>query len=177
MIAMSSRLANPFPALLRPLALLVLLCMSMLPTMHVWAQEGVATVRLDGRALFRIGPSEELEARPRARQIERQLAAVLETPKGITRARIEPTESEEDEGLQISVAGRPLMVVSPADAEANGQPLDRLARDWAAIFDRALATAAKRRDSDRGRFLTSVQSSVENAFARLVESAVNIIPR
>lgn len=177
MINMSPRLASAVPALVRPLVLLALLYMTLLPTMHAWAQEGVATVRLDGRALFRIGPSEALEARPRARQIERQLAAVLETPKGITPARIEPTEAEEDDGLQISVAGRPLMVVSPADAEANGQPLDRLARDWAAIIDRALATAAKRRESDRGRFLTSVQSSVENAFARLLESAINIIPR
>ncbi len=177
MMTLSPRLVTAFPALLRTLGLLALLCVAMLPTSHAWAQEGVATVRLDGRALFRIGPHEELEARPRARQIERQLAAVLETPKGITKARIEPTEAEDDDGLQISVAGRPLMVVAPADAEANGQPLDRLARDWAAILDRALATAAKRRDSDRGRFITSVQSSVENAFARLLESAINIIPR
>jgi len=174
---LSPRLVIALPVLLRTLVLLGLLCAAMLPATHAWAQEGVATVRLDGRALFRIGPNEALEARPRARQIERQLAAVLETPKGITQARIEPTESEEDEGLQISVAGRPLMVVAPADAEANGQPLDRLARDWAATIDRALATAAKRRDSDRGRFLTSVQSSVETAFARLLESAINIIPR
>ena len=151
--------------------------MAVLSPVHAWSQESVATVRLDGRALFRIGPNEELEARPRARQIERQLAAVLETPKGITRARISPTESDQDDGLQISVAGRPLMVVLPADAEANGQPLDRLARDWAAVIDRALATAVKRRDSERGRFVTSIQSSVENAFARLIESAINIIPR
>jgi small-conductance mechanosensitive channel len=177
MMTLSPRLVTAFSVLLRTLGLLALLCVAMLPTSHAWAQEGVATVRLDGRALFRIGPHEELEARPRARQIERQLAAVLETPKGITKARIEPTEAEDDDGLQISVAGRPLMVVTPADAEANGQPLDRLVRDWAAILDRALATAAKRRDSDRGRFITSVQSSVENAFARLLESAINIIPR
>ncbi|WP_417780161.1 hypothetical protein [Stutzerimonas xanthomarina] len=35
----------------------------------------------------------------------------------------------------------------------------------------------KRRDSNRGRFITSVQSSVETAFARLLESAINVIPR
>lgn len=176
MIVMPARLALTFPAPLRALALLVLLCLAIAPSTNALAQEGVATVRLDGRALFRIGPSEELEPRPRARQIERQLAAVLETPQGITRARIEPTETE-DEGLQISVAGRPLLVVSPADAEANGQTLDRLAREWATVIDRALITAVKRRDSDRGRFVTSVQSSVETAFARLLESAINIIPR
>lgn len=157
------------------LLLVMLACQALMPAGSA-AQESVATVRLDGRALFRIGPDEALEPRPRARQIERQLAAVLETPQGITRARISPSETE-NEGLQISVAGRPLLVVSPADAEANGLTIDKLAREWAAIIDRALATAVKRRDSDRGRFVTSVQSSVETAFARLLESAINIIPR
>lgn len=157
------------------LLLVMLACQALMPAGSA-AQESVATVRLDGRALFRIGPDDALEPRPRARQIERQLAAVLETPQGITRARISPSETE-NEGLQISVAGRPLLVVSPADAEANGLTMDKLAREWAAIIDRALATAVKRRDSDRGRFVTSVQSSVETAFARLLESAINIIPR
>lgn len=157
------------------LLLLLLACQALMPAGSA-AQESVATVRLDGRALFRIGPDDALEPRQRARQIERQLAAVLETPQGITRARISLSETE-NEGLQISVAGRPLLVVSPADAEANGLTMDKLAREWAAIIDRALATAVKRRDSDRGRFVTSVQSSVETAFARLLESAINIIPR
>lgn len=176
MISMHPRLAVTFSAPFRALALLALLCLMGPTSLTVWAQEGVATVRLDGRTLFRIGPSDELEARPRARQIERQLAAVLETPQGITRARISPTEGADD-NLQISVAGRPLVAVSPADAEANGQPIERLAREWAAVIDQALVTAVKRRESDRGRFVTSVQSSVETAFARLLESAINIIPR
>ncbi len=75
------------------------------------------------------------------------------------------------------MAGRPLVVVTPADAEANGQRLDVLARDWATLIDQALATAVDRRDSDRGRFVTSVQASVETAFARLLESAISVIPR
>ncbi|MGK9064543.1 mechanosensitive ion channel family protein [Stutzerimonas chloritidismutans] len=157
------------------LALIVLFMLLLAPPASV-AQEGVATVRLDGRALFRIGPNAELEARPRARQVERQLAAVLETPQGITRSRIEAA-GEDGEARQISVAGRPLVVVTPADADANGQRLDVLARDWAALIDRALVRAVERRDSDRGRFVTSVQVSVETAFARLLESAVSIIPR
>lgn len=140
------------------------------------AQEGLATVRLDGRALFRLGPTEELEPTPRARQVEKRLAAVLETPRGITRSRIEKAGNDGDQ-RQISVAGRPLLVVTPSDAEANGQTVDALALEWAALIDRALATAVERRDSDRGRFVTSVQASVETAFARLLESAISIIPR
>jgi len=140
------------------------------------AQESVATVRLDGRALFRIGPNEALEARPRAREVEKHLAAVLETPQGITRARIEKTGELRD-NRQISVAGRPLVMVTPMDADANGKALDTLAQEWAALIDRALATAVERRGSERSRFVTSVQASVETAFARLLESAINIIPR
>ncbi|MCQ4312875.1 mechanosensitive ion channel family protein [Pseudomonas stutzeri] len=140
------------------------------------AQESVATVRLDGRALFRIGPNEELEARPRAREVEKQLAAVLETPQGITRARIAKA-GEQSDRRQISVAGRPLVLVTPMDAEANGKVIDTLALEWASLIDRALITAVARRDSERGRFVTSVQASVETAFARLLESAINIIPR
>jgi small conductance mechanosensitive channel len=165
--------ASPCPAVL---AIVLYALLSLLAPPSLWAQEGVATVRLDGRTLFRVGPTEQLEPTPRARQVERQLAAVLETPKGITRSRIENV-GEGGEQRQISVAGRPLVVVTPADAEANGQPLDALAQEWAALIDRALATAVERRDSERGRFVTSVQASVETAFARLVESAIDIIPR
>ncbi len=153
---------------------MLLICLA--ASVPALAQDSLATVRLDGRTLFRIGPSETLDASQRARQIERQLAAVLETPQGIRRARIAPAEGE-DKGLQISVAGRPLMVVSPADAEANGAAIERLTREWATVIDSALDTAVKRRESDRGRFLTSVQASVETAFARLLESAIDIIPR
>lgn len=72
-----------------PLALLLSL-LTLFQTFPAAAQvdDGLATVRLDGRALFRLGGTEELEARLRARQIERQLLTVLETPQGISRARI-----------------------------------------------------------------------------------------
>lgn len=172
---MQKRLTDSEPHRVFWLVLLMLACQALWSPALV-AQEGVATVRMDGRALFRIGPNAELEARPRARQVERQLAAVLETPQGITRSRIE-NAGDQDEERQISVAGRPLVMVTPADAEANGQPIDALAQEWAALIDRALATAIERRDSERDRFVTSVQVSVETAFARLLESAINIIPR
>lgn len=157
------------------LTLLMIVCQALAAPASV-AQESVATVRLDGRALFRIGANAELDAKPRARQIERQLAAVLETPQGITRSRIEKV-GEHGENRQLSVAGRTLLEVTPMDAEANGVTVDVLARQWAASIDRALTTAADRRDSERGRFVTSIQAGVETAFARLLESATQVIPR
>lgn len=163
------------PSRIMWVVLLMLVCQALISPSSI-AQESVATVRLDGRTLFRIGADAELEARPRARQVEKQLAAVLETPQGITRARIEEA-GEDGENRQISVAGRPLVEVTPMDAEANGETIETLARQWAALIDSALETAVERRDSERGRFVTSVQASVETAFARLLESAIQTIPR
>jgi len=135
--------------------------------------DGLATVRLDGRALFRLGGTEELEARLRARQIERQLLTVLETPQGISRARIAPA-GENAEARQITMAGRILMQVTEEDAQANGRAQ---AREWASVLETALAQASTRRTSERARFVTDVRASVDTAFARLLEAAISIVPR
>ena len=122
------------PALALLLALLALLSP---PPVSAQVDDGLATVRLDGRALFRIGATGELEARQRARLIERQLLAVLEVPEGIAKARIAPA-GENGEARQISVAGRTLMQVFEDDAQANGQTLDAQAREWASVLHRLL---------------------------------------
>ena len=160
-----------------PLALLLSL-LTLFQTFPAAAQvdDGLATVRLDGRALFRLGGTEELEARLRARQIERQLLTVLETPQGISRARIAAAE-ENAASRQITMAGRVLMQVTREDAEANGMALDAQAREWASILETALAQASTRRTSERARFVTDVRASVDTAFARLLEAAISIVPR
>jgi len=160
-----------------PLALLLSL-LTLFQTFPAAAQvdDGLATVRLDGRALFRLGGTEELEARLRARQIERQLLTVLETPQGISRARIAAVEKNAA-SRQITMAGRVLMQVTREDAEANGMALDAQAREWASILETALAQASTRRTSERARFVTDVRASVDTAFARLLEAAISIVPR
>lgn len=160
-----------------PLALLLSL-LTLFQTIPAAAQvdDGLATVRLDGRALFRLGGTEDLEARLRARQIERQLLTVLETPQGISRARI-AAAGENAASRQITMAGRVLMQVTREDAEANGMALDAQAREWASILETALAQASTRRTSERARFVTDVRASVDTAFARLLEAAISIVPR
>ncbi len=160
-----------------PLALLLSL-LTLFQTFPAAAQvdDGLATVRLDGRALFRLGGTEDLEARLRARQIERQLLTVLETPQGISRARI-AAAGENAASRQITMAGRVLMQVTREDAEANGMALDAQAREWASILETALAQASTRRTSERARFVTDVRASVDTAFARLLEAAISIVPR
>lgn len=160
-----------------PLALLLSL-LTLFQTFPAAAQvdDGLATVRLDGRALFRLGGTEDLEARLRARRIERQLLTVLETPQGISRARI-AAAGENAASRQITMAGRVLMQVTREDAEANGMALDAQAREWASILETALAQASTRRTSERARFVTDVRASVDTAFARLLEAAISIVPR
>lgn len=160
-----------------PLALLLSL-LTLFQTIPAAAQvdDGLATVRLDGRALFRLGGTEDLEARLRARQIERQLLTVLETPQGISRAHI-AAAGENAASRQITMAGRVLMQVTREDAEANGMALDAQAREWASILETALAQASTRRTSERARFVTDVRASVDTAFARLLEAAISIVPR
>ncbi len=56
----------------------------------VGAQDERATVRIDGRAVFRVGPTDDADAATRARQIERRFDVLLEVSEAIGPARVEP---------------------------------------------------------------------------------------
>lgn len=64
-----------------------------------WGQQDTqathATVRLDGRALFRVAESDDIPARERARQIEQRLAAALENPRSRATAEVTATDPEQ----------------------------------------------------------------------------------
>lgn len=70
-----------------------------------------------------------------------------------------------------------MVVVTLADAQDAGVTVQVLASQWAGLVERALARAAERRRSAGSRFITSIQSSIETAFVRLLESAIVVIPR
>lgn len=74
-----------------------------------------------------------------------------------------------------------LFVSMPAGAQSSrGTVLldgETLAAQWADMIDGALIRAAQRRTSAGSRFVTAVQSSIETAFVRLLESAIVVIPR
>ncbi|MBL8259054.1 MAG: mechanosensitive ion channel family protein [Candidatus Competibacteraceae bacterium] len=137
------------------------------------AQTSRATVRLDGRALFQVSADNRDQARSRADEIERRLNRLLETPKLIEPVKIE----QQGDARLLSVAGRPLAALLPDDASDNGITGDALAAEWKNAIDATLAQAATRRLSAWGRFAVETQASVETAFARLLESAIVIIPR
>ncbi|MDO9133618.1 MAG: mechanosensitive ion channel family protein [Hydrogenophaga sp.] len=139
----------------------------------VWAQLTTATVRLDGRALFRVSDGEEEDAGQRARAIERQLEAVLESAQVFGPASIE----QANEQRVLAVAGRRIATVTPTDAASSGVGVDALARDWADAIDAGLTRGVTRRGSMTQRFLVAMQGSVESAFARLLETIVSFIPR
>lgn len=151
----------------------------------VWAQKQRATVRLDGRAVFRVGPSETTPAAVRAQQIEARLLALLANPSAITPATIEPesaspvggTSAATPEARVINIAGVPVVRVTLADAQDHVTTVDALALQWAHAIDTALARAQARRLSPWQGFVVEVQGAVQTAFARLIESATRLIPR
>ncbi|MFP5349830.1 MAG: mechanosensitive ion channel family protein [Gammaproteobacteria bacterium] len=130
-------------------------------------------MRLDGRALFQVSSDDSERARERARAIETRLERILETPSAIPPVQI---ESDGDNRL-LSIAARPLLTITPDDARDNMLTTDALAAQWKNAIDAALQRAGNRRLSAWGRFGAETQASIETAFARLLESAIVIIPR
>jgi small conductance mechanosensitive channel len=152
------------------LGIMLLLVFSTCPS---WAQTSRATVRLDGRALFQVGSVSRDKARERADEIERRLNRLLETPAAIAPVTIE----KNGDNRVLSIDGRPLLNVTPDDASENLSTIEALAAQWKSTIDTALERAGKRRFSTWGRFRAETQASVETAFARMLESAITIIPR
>jgi small-conductance mechanosensitive channel len=130
-----------------------------------------APVRLDGRTLFRVGPSGELDAAARARRIELRLEALLDSPERIESAVIQLAETDTDERL-ITVNAAPIVTVTAADADENLTSVEELADRWAGVIDDALLEARARRTAR-----PEVLVVIEAAFVRLAESARTVLPR
>lgn len=154
--------------------LVVLACVAGAAGARAQQDEVRATVRLDGRSVFRLGDADGASAAERARRVERRLNTLLETPAAIVPARVERAG---DTARVVSVAGVTVVTVTPADAETNLLSPDALAAQWAGAIDRALIGARDRRTTPWGRFTTEVRASVQASFARLIESAIRIVPR
>ena len=138
------------------------------------AQENVATVRLDGRAVFQVGPGiDGADAGERARRVEERLASLLRNVDALGEPVARPTRA----GWTVVVSGVPVSTVTPRDAEDNFVTQQALATQWAAALDRSLDRARERRLSWGGRFAAETRASAEAAFGRLGESAASIIPR
>lgn len=161
----------------RSVALAVLLsAWSCLCAAPLAAQDGRATVRLDGRPVFRVGAADTISARDRASRIERRLTTLLETPRALAPAQVQPSGAGNTDRT-VTVLGVPTVTVSRADADDNLTTVDALAAQWSRALDAALERAATRRLSAGGRFRAEVQGSVQTAFSRLSESAITIVPR
>lgn len=154
----------------------VLLAGTFLRASTLPAQDGRATVRLDGRPVFRVGAADSISARERAARIERRLVSLLETPRALASAQVQAAGASGADRV-VTVAGVPVVTVSRADAEDNLTTTEGLAAQWARALDTALARATTTRLSTGGRFRAEVQGSVQTAFSRLIESAITIVPR
>lgn len=157
------------------LLLFTILTTTIIPS-SVRAQDERVTVRLDGRSVFRVSALENNAPQARAQQIERRMNRLLENPEAIAAPRIEITRADRAERV-ITIAGVPVVTVTPADAQDNLTTVDALAIQWSQAIDNALKRASQRRLSSWGRLVAEVQASVVTAFGRLLESALAIIPR
>ena len=157
------------------LLLMLLIVINITIPDSVAAQDERVTVRLDGRAVFRVSAIDNTNASDRARQIERRLNRLLENPTAISTPRIETSKNNQER--IITSAGVPVVTISTADAQDNLTTVDALAVQWSQAIDATLKRASQRRLSPWSRFVASVQASVETAFGRLIESAITIIPR
>jgi small conductance mechanosensitive channel len=138
------------------------------------AQSDVATVRLDGQAVFQVGPSNDAEdPRERARRIEQRLGGLLRNLDSLS----PPVARQTRSGWTVTVSGVPIVTVTPRDAEDNLTTPPALARQWAGALGRALDRARERRLGWGGRFGAETRASAEAAFGRLAESFTRIIPR
>ncbi len=77
----------------------------------------------------------------------------------------------------MSVGGSPVARVTPLDAELNLAAPAALARDWAQAIDRALPEARERRMGVGGRFLAETRGAVRSAFANVLDSVAQVVPR
>lgn len=156
--------------------LLVVLCLLLnaLAVAPASAQSDVATVRLDGQAVFQVGPaSDGDDARERARRIEQRLNGLLRNLDALG----PPVARQAPSGWTVTVSGVPVVTVTPRDAEDSLTSPPALARQWANALDRALGRARERRLGWGGRFGAETRASAEAAFGRLAESATRVVPR
>lgn len=156
------------------LAMLLSLAFALLASAPAAAQEEVSTVRLDGRAVFQVGPATDgADARQRARRIEQRMAGLLRNLEVLG----DPVARQTPAGWTVVVSGIPVVTVTGRDAEDNLVSERALAIQWATALDRALDRARDRRLGWGGRFLAETRASAEAAFGRLGESAILVVPR
>ncbi len=155
-------------------ALGALLLMLFLAAVPATAQDDVATVRLDGQAVFQVGgATDNDDADARARRIETRLSGLLRNLDALA----PPVARRTPAGWSVVVSGIPVVAVTPRDAEDNLSTAPALARQWAGALDRALSRARERRLGFGGRFFAETRASPEAAFGRLTEAILSIIPR
>jgi small-conductance mechanosensitive channel len=135
-----------------------------------------ATVRVDGRAVIRVGPLDNEPANERRQRIEQRIERLLEQPDPVHHLLVQRSSANANERL-IIVSGVRLVTVTQADADDNFTSVENLTEIWSQSLETALNTAQSRRHSVGGRFGSEVRGSIESAFGRMLDSAIRLIPR
>jgi len=156
-----------------PLRLPVLLLLAVLLAPAAAAQNDLATVRVDGRALFRVGPVDTLRADARAAQVERRVQRLLAAPDAIG-----PVERERRGArVLLRVGEQAILEVTPEDAEERLMTVGSLAIEWGDRLDAALERGRQERAGRLGGFAVDVEAALAAAVGRVGESAATVLPR
>ena len=103
----NGRMRMCFPTL--PCRMLCLAAVTMTVPPASAADDERVTIRLDGRAVIRVGGQDDLDPAERAARIERRLARILDNPRAIAPTRVEH-DPEDPAGRIVSVAIYAMMI-------------------------------------------------------------------
>lgn len=132
----------------------------------------VATVRYDGRALFKVSSTTEDAARARAAEIARRISALADANRGsIVEIVLDGAER------RLEVRGTRIATVTTADADEHASTVDELAQTWALEIQGALRDAAERAHSPARQFGANIVASIRAAFGGVLESSIDVVPR
>lgn len=166
--------AVKFRTLTRCLSLLLIIATVCFWSASASAQSTDASVRLDGKTVFYVGPASEGDnAAARARRIEQRLSGLLKNLDALGA----PIARQTSDGWAVTVSGISVVTVTARDAEDNLTTPPALAKQWAAALGGSLEQARERRLGWGGRFGAETRASAEAAFGRMADSAVRILPR
>lgn len=93
--------------------------------------ETYATVFLDGEKVLRVAADDSQTAEERAAKLAKSINAILD-------AGVQLRDIKADDGPSVTVKGRPVIVITEADAQTNGMPAADVAKEAAAAIKRVV---------------------------------------
>ena len=107
---------------------------------------------IDGAIIFKVGPTEYLNASERAEIVNRRLRSFIDNP-----GKINPTSLSKNYGeWTISIGNVVLLTVVENDARLNSLKIEYLTKKWSKLVDKALERAKNERSPNHIVFVSAI---------------------